>query len=540
MPFADMQPHRVESRSWARRLLFLLIDRREERPHFSLIVTALFCLALAWVHAHHEFWRDEMHAWNVARTATGLWDLLVGSRRYDGHPFLWYYLLHLLSRLSRSEVCLHVAAVALATASTYAWLRESHMPRLLRLMLLPTYLYFFEYGVISRGYSLGIFLVFAFCYLFSRRGLRIVPLVILLVLLSFTSAYGALIAVALVAFVTWQSIAELSNPALDANGKRTLAVQCLVGVALLALAVWGHAKTSMPPADALFYDASLGHGQRLLSPLGPLRFFWSGLVPWNSHEDGNWIVSGFLGEHYLASRHVLPSVAGFLFLVCTIAMLRAPAVALTFVLGCVGMAAFQAEQYAGYLRHWGHFFVLLIVCCWLCARRAGQRPWLLYAVVGMLMGVQGITGVRAAHTDIVLPFSGAREAASYLREQGLAASPILASLDLAGSGVAGFLDRRVYYPESGIEAGQERLAVVFDGHRNASPLPLVALGFARHLSQRLREPVLMVLNHELVHVAADGGQVELLHVTKPSVITDETFWIYRVPDRRRNPARAMP
>ena len=41
-----------------------------------------------------------------------------GDRRYDGHPFLWHYLLHLVSRWSRSEVYLHVVTIVLATLVT--------------------------------------------------------------------------------------------------------------------------------------------------------------------------------------------------------------------------------------------------------------------------------------------------------------------------------------------------------------------------------------------------------------------------------------
>ncbi|HYP86520.1 MAG TPA: hypothetical protein VEQ59_00165, partial [Polyangiaceae bacterium] len=69
-----------------------------EGKTFARVVTLLFLGALIAVHTRHEGWRDELHCWSVGRNAAGLWDLMVGDRRYDGHPFLWYYAIYLASR----------------------------------------------------------------------------------------------------------------------------------------------------------------------------------------------------------------------------------------------------------------------------------------------------------------------------------------------------------------------------------------------------------------------------------------------------------
>ena len=106
--------------------------RQERGPLFALVWTALFAAVQVIGHSDHELWKDELHCWGVGRASTGLWDMLTGERRYDGHPFLWYYLLHLASRLTRSYVMLHVVGVSVATACAYVWLRYMRAPRLLR------------------------------------------------------------------------------------------------------------------------------------------------------------------------------------------------------------------------------------------------------------------------------------------------------------------------------------------------------------------------------------------------------------------------
>jgi len=124
-----------------------------------------------------------------------------GERRYEGHPFLWYYVLYLVSRLSSSFVTLHFVTVALVVTAAGLWLRYAPLPRILRVLLLGSYYLVYEYGVISRTYALGLLLTFWFCALYHPRRIRYVPSAILLSLLAATSMYGMLMAVALGVFL---------------------------------------------------------------------------------------------------------------------------------------------------------------------------------------------------------------------------------------------------------------------------------------------------------------------------------------------------
>jgi hypothetical protein len=162
----------------------------------------------------------------------------------------------------------------------------------------------------------------------------------------------------------------------------------------------------------------------------------------------------------------------------------------------VMMGLFQARQYLGFLRHWGHFFLFLAVCAWLLAKQSGRSTRLMHLLLGTTMAVQIFTAWRAVRIELDRPFSGALEAATYLRDHGLAGDPVLATLDHAASGIAGYLDRRFFYPESGIEAGDERQAVVFDRHRHDSPSPMRAVHLAAKLARRIGSPVLLLLNRE--------------------------------------------
>jgi hypothetical protein len=508
--------------SLLRKIWHALADTREASPCFALAVTGLFCVGLSLVHYNHELWRDEIHCWSVGRNADGLWDLLTGIRRYDGHPFLWYYLLYLVSRWSRSEVYLHVVTIALATTSAYLWLRHGNLPRILRLMLLGTYCFFFEYSVISRSYALGVFLAFLFCRLYDPRRLRIFPLFVVLVLLSFTSVYGCIMAAALGGFLLWQSLAKLRGTPLARRHQWQLGWHWLCGLALVGYALYLHVKTSLPPPDA-FYASTAGKRPTWYSTAGFGAPFWAALFPLDRHPDAKWIISGFVGERCIWWRQhlLLPSVA-FVGL-WLVALRRVPAAALAFFLGVAGMALFQSYQYSGYLRHWGHFFILLVLTLWLHAKHRPRWPLLAWGMAGIVMAVQIVTNAHAIQREIELPFSGAKAAAEFLRDHRLADEPILASYDHAASAIAGYLDREFRWAETNTRSQ----TVVFRNGRNDFPAERDILVWAQGVIQKLGRPVLLVLNFGL-NKSLPTLKIDWLYSSKPTLKRDESFTIYRL------------
>jgi hypothetical protein len=505
------------------RFLHALGDKREKSPSLSLVTTGLFCVLLSVMHSNHEMWRDEIHCWSLARNATGLWDLLTGIRRYDGHPFLWYYLLHVVSWWSRSVAYLHVVAVMLATASAYLWVRYSNLPRFLRLMLLGTYYFFFEYGVISRSYVLGVFLVFLFCRFYDPRSLRIFRLAPILALLSFTSLYGVLLGISLGVFLGWQSAARLLSGQLLSWQRRLLYHQWLCMLALGAFVAFVHYKTSLPPVDS-YYTMMLGRHPGTLSAEGFSRQFWSALFPWRTRNDGVWIVSSFLGDGIpFIAKHFL-AIATAVLALWILALRKVPAAACAFFVGVLFISLFQKYQPGAFLRYWGHSFVLLIACIWLHAQFKRPRAILLYVLTAITFTVQIATCERAVRAEIDMPFSSALEAANYLRSQGYDKMPILATYDHAASAVAGYLDRRFLWAET----GEEAQTVVFHNRRNDAPSVHDILVWARGILEEARTPVILLVNFDPEAETLPDLDMEWLYTTKPCLRADEMFSIYRL------------
>jgi hypothetical protein len=509
---------------WGRSLWNGLRVRREQSWTFTLVVGAAFAILQIALHARHELWRDEIHTWTVARNAGGFWDLVSGDRRYDGHPILWYYLLYLIARLTRDPVGLHLAAAIASVVAAVLWLRAAPLPRWLRLMLLLSYDFFYEYGVMCRSYGVGVCLTFAFCALYDRGRIRYFTLGVLLSLLAATSLYGTILASVMGLFLYSRGLVVAAHPSIPDRWALSISLNWAAGVALLAATLAFVAFTSHPPADAAvlpqWSTTPSWEGARLSAE----RFWW-GMFPVRTAADWGWIVSSYLGQNQTWFKPLLPALVAVILLGCAISLRRSPRVVAMMVLGMLMMAVAQRLIYDGWLRHWGHYLILLLASVWLLARETRVRASMrvVQGVLAVALAVQSVTGVKALILDWRQPFSSAREAAQFIARTGRRNIPTIGDTDHPSSTVAGYLDRSFLYAQSGDVAG----TVTFHNQRHGVAAPELVES-ARALAARSQGVALIVTNHDLAGVPATGFAMALLYHTAPSLVPDEEFYIYEV------------
>src|SRR5262249_14763203 len=143
------------------------------------------------------------------------------------------------------------------------WLRYAPLPRWLRVLLPASYYIVYEYGVISRSYTLGVLLTFAFCAFYHPRRVRFLPLAGILTLLAATSMYGTLMAISLAAFLAQHAIRIVQPDSSDDRTRVTLSLEFCLALLLFAAGLGLVALTTWPPADVRFVPAgasALGAG----------------------------------------------------------------------------------------------------------------------------------------------------------------------------------------------------------------------------------------------------------------------------------------
>jgi hypothetical protein len=497
--------------------------RNESGWRFALPALCVFIVAQALVRAHHEFWRDELTCWATGRAASGLSDLLTGERRYDGHPFLWYYVLHLASRVSPNPLSLHFVSGALAAVAAALWLRWAPVPRVLRLVLLGSYYVFYEYGVICRSYILGWALVCAFCALYHPLRIRYVWSGVILGLLSATSLYGTIVALALGGFVFSHGPLFEDVPEAAGGFKVTLRGSWLIGLAVFTAGLVVTAVTTMPPSDGVF---SPGHRPDITWMVvdDSVGWYWKALFPFRGLQPWDWPKINYLGDGWRNGAAAPWLGAGWL-AAWMFALRRRPRIAFIYASGVALISLAQYEIYFGGWRHIGHHFILQTTCVWLYARDTRDRApgRLLYALFAINLVFQGITGFTAVRTDWTTPFSGAQETARYILDNHLEDLPVVAHTDATGAAVATILRKPFFYPVT----GETNDSVIFHSRRG-SPSEDEVLGHAARLARAAHGRALLILNYDNGARPIDGVEVRLLHQVGPTMVGDESFRVYDV------------
>jgi hypothetical protein len=508
-----------------RRFLRAAFARRHETgPLFAVIVTLVYAVVIGRSLLHHDMWRDEVSCWNIGKNASGLLELLTGERRYEGHPFLWYYFLHVISKVWKDVRIIQIAAFCLSTGTAFLWMRYAPVPRLLRVLLLGSYLVVYEYSVISRSYTLGLFLLAVFCALYDPRRLRFLPLAITLGVLSATSVYGFIFALCL-AIPTFLPYLRVLR---TAGEPQRVGVVAPRGWVTALLVLWAAlvltTVTTLPPEDEYFAPTwNLDFADDALHRAG--ERIWNGVVALPSWEPRFWNSNWLTGTPAL--RHWAPWGATVILALWFLALVRRPWVALTFGTGVALMAFFQHAKYSGDVRHQGHYFLLIMACVWIYAKQQPRRRLALplQVVFALTLVPQLAGGYLATKFGLTETFSTAKQTADFIRSHGLAGRPIVGLHDHHASAVAGYLDVPMLF----MDTGEYARSVVFHNRRHGFGAADVVEA-ARSLRQKTGIDPIIVSNTDYGALKGKDLVIKKVFSPKLSIVGDETFVVYTVSD----------
>jgi hypothetical protein len=483
------------------------------------VLPAVFAAVVGIAMWRHELWRDELQAWLIARDSTTPANLL-HNIQYEGHPALWYLVLLPLSKIGRTPGLMQAAQLAIATATVALVAWRAPFTTRQKWLFAGGYFVLFEFGVISRAYSLGLLLVALTCVVAAtpRRwpwcGLT-------LTLVALTSAFGALVAVGIASGLVVDEVVRRRS----GDDPAPLAAVASGAVLFAAGLLVSYAQAS-PPGDAGVYrswktdfDGSLARTSlaaisRAIIPLPkPTREFWN-----TSVFDGVTVVAAVLG----------------IVLVVAIAWLLRdrPGACATWVVGVALVVGFLYSkiQFASGSRHYGHVFVTLIAAMWLApsmsritrdpaspdtSERRRSTLWTAVLVVHL------VAGMFVLALDLRYPFSNGRQMAAFMRHRDLDESIIVAAHDSVSLTVASYLDHDLYYL-AGRRFGRQ---IVWNADRVDEKEPLAAA--LRRFAASGDRRVLLLANRAIDRELPDVD-LELLSVFDNGLVPDEHFWLYRV------------
>lgn len=368
-------------------------------------------------------WGDELNAFGIAAASPTLGQLL-HYVHYEGHPWLWYVVLWLVSRVTISPIGMKVVQGFIGIGIYLLIGLGSPFSRVQKILLFLCYFVSFEYTVLSRMY--GLMFLFALLYI-RRRALypqRVVGNAAILGLLASTDMTGIILSIALVCeFVLSKAARVMWN----SGGRRKLGAGAAVFVALLLLSV-----ASLVPSK----DISTRTTGRMFALATNRTHIAEAVINYTVLPYFPTVTNETLENHARWFEPLVPVVLAAYWIV-----FRRRRNALVLIGATLLMSVCFADLfYMGGMRHFGITFLAFLAGLWLMRTRGGDLDWAAYA----LLALTAIGGMEEAVMSWERPFSNVEATATWLKRSHLDRMPMAGTPDGSAAAVAEVLGRSIY------------------------------------------------------------------------------------------------
>ncbi|MGN0688061.1 MAG: hypothetical protein ACI4KA_08155 [Oscillospiraceae bacterium] len=133
---------------------------------------------------NHELWFDEAQAWTIARDndITGI----ISMMKQEGHPALWHFILHLLSRIGMTAEYLPLLSWAITCVTAALVLLRAPFATALKCLVVFSGGFLFYWSVTARSYCIAALVMVLIAINYKRRNERPILFGVLVALLANT------------------------------------------------------------------------------------------------------------------------------------------------------------------------------------------------------------------------------------------------------------------------------------------------------------------------------------------------------------------
>jgi hypothetical protein len=472
--------------------------------------------------AHHEMWRDEMNAFEIALHSASL-SALFQNLHYEGHPPIWYLILWVASKFSaapETAVIIHTGIVILIYMMIGLF---SPFSVLEKLLLLSGYFLGFEYAVIARNYSLGILFALLYAELRTKRPDRVVLNSTFLGLLANTTVFGLIMSgVFACEYVVgcMQRTREFGTPRLSVIAKGAAVYLGLIGLAVFTMSpaqdIGAHGSTSLFHYASDFWHLKLAIVNTISLPFIPLHgdfpaAYWIGLEP------------------AMRSLWTVGRIGVFLVVLALVLIFRRDTRLLLVIAGTgVAIVLFGHLVYMAGIRHTGIFFVVVLTALWMQRVVRPRGSW----VVPALLLCGSIAGIESDIGQWMRPFSNSRIAAQYLSDHGWRDAGLIGVQDDLTMPVVQHLGRPLYV----LECECEQSFVKFDRRHDDYRDEQLAERLVQAVSRIEKQPQILI--YSVPKRTLDQSALESVGLRAISLAdfrgseTGEDYQIYRIESAR--------
>jgi hypothetical protein len=361
---------------------------------------------------YHGMWFDELQAWSLTRSHSGIIGLLTSG---EGHPVLWYILIWPLTKLSANPDTLKLVTGLLGIGSLGLLWTRSPFSLAEKALICLGYQFGFNLSVLSRSYCPGTFLAFLFLALMPRYRDRPWLGWLVLGLLANTHFFFTLVSFCL--GMLWLHSAR--NPKLVLRGVSLY----VAGVAFCAFCLFGQGTgrtlRGTPVAESL---NAIGSGFLPISY--PFNVYY-----WNTRASAT-----------VGITFALVSLLTFLVL-----FRKYPLAQGLVLFQTTFLALFFTFAHPGQSWHVGVIFVSVLLTVWFCRikKREVGPSWLFL----LILLIQALFGTKAMIASKMIPVAGNRTTAELIRQLDLQESFLVGYPQFPTTAVGAYLDKPMYFLE---------------------------------------------------------------------------------------------
>lgn len=303
------------------------------RIPYRIYQLAVFFTFTAWqifFLIHHELWRDEIQAWNIAKASNTPLNLLQ-NLKYEGRPPLWHLLLWILGKVTDSPSSMKILALLLSLGSAAALLSLKSFSRVEKILILAGFYFAFGYSVVARDYNL--ILLLQLVAMKNSEGTNFKAIKILAILLTLVNPFGAVLGLY---WLMQCYVRENRDNLLNRVPLLRSCINVLLILAILFVFRMPSDSTFKPDFSKSISSAILLTGHSLISPFLP-----------------------FHDSHTLNAKDLIIYAVVALLLIGSIAQISIR-ILLRYSFALVLLAANATFGYAAYWWHFGAGFLLLL------------------------------------------------------------------------------------------------------------------------------------------------------------------------------------
>ncbi|ACK66525.1 conserved hypothetical protein [Rippkaea orientalis PCC 8801] len=497
----------------------------------GLLITSFAFITLIGI-LNHAMWRDELNGWLIARDSSSLSHFL-NNIKYEGHPILWYLFLGILNQLTPNPLAMQLFHWLIATGCIAFFVIFSPFTKFQKTLFTFGYLPIYEYSLISRNYSIGLFSLFLFCCCFRTRHTSYIPLALILAIMANTNAYCLLISLALgLTLIVEYLMQKLLNYNSSSNRINILIALGIFSVGIV-VSVW----MLLPPQDSTLQG---GASQWFL------QFDWTRLNQTLTRIWRSYILILIPSDKKPTDLFIFAILSlGLLGFTSTI-FIKKPVALFFYLFSSLELLLFTYLKFLGSARHYGHLYIILIVAWWIGSyyqnsnllidflAKLPQRfkvlwlNWLTFVnrykntFLMIILSFQLIAGIVAFSRDLLTPYSASRDTANFIKQNRLESMMIVGSEDFTISPISGYLNRQIYYPES------QKLGsyVLFNEQRKVITDQEIIQQVTQLMNQK-EQDILLILNRQL---DITHPTLNLLFLAKfdQAFIYNEKYYLYLI------------